>query len=137
MHFNILHIRINIYLLKSYYLFSVHYIGVNSLPDSVTSGDKPGDFAYELNNFYNQIFIIDKKTNNVTEVNKERLKQAVNLWEMFDAETYKKSKIIEAKVSLLADSGKHTEAKKLLTDFLAKRTNDALIEVHKMGKSWK
>ena len=54
----------------------------------------------------------------------------------FDNETYKQSIEIESQVAVLAAEGKESEARQLLTDFLDKRMNDAIVIAENLITKW-
>ena len=113
------------------------YIGINELPAKLQSGDKEGDFAYVFNQLYNLVFCEKNvKGKAVLTPSMSKLKSIIPVWENFDGETYKQSIEIESQVAALAAEGKESEARQLLSDFLDKRMNDAIVIAQDLITKW-
>jgi hypothetical protein len=87
------------------------YIGINSVPESMRT---------------NAAAKIFDELRLAVEYHPEYRDKITHYWKIFDIHTMEESTALEGKVVQLADSGKTDEARKLLTEFAAKKCSEAL-----------
>jgi hypothetical protein len=113
------------------------YIGINGMPEQLSSGDKEESFAFVFDTLYNLLF--QEKTVNGQRTlvpNTGRLKTMIEVWRGFDAASLAQNETIEADVQSLAQEGREDEARTILTNFLRGRSNQAMSEARKWINKW-
>jgi hypothetical protein len=93
------------------------YIGVNKIPKALGTTE-----AYEL----------FEKLRAAVEYHSEYREDITRHWSVFEIQTIEESYLLERTVTALADKGKVTEARELLTVFVQKKCDDAAATCEKM-----